>query len=199
MRPATRLLMLMIVGLSVCWPTSAQAQTVTVSGFEHTSFNLSFDASSVQQIGADSPDLTFQDVTFGAGLPLSDKVGIWLTVSKAADFNRAETENRKLTGSYGGGLSYALARSQRFTAALQSGVLSRLEQIGDGDLNPTSLRLGVKLGYKVLGDLSAGRWFGFFLQGGSDIALRDIMSSTDGDITKGDTTYYARAGFEFSL
>ena len=177
----------------------AHAQTIAVSGFEHTSFNLSFDASSVQQIGDDSPDLNFQDVTFGAELPLSDKVGIWLTVSKAADFSRAETENRKLTGSYGGGLSYALARSQRFTAAIQSGVLSRLEQIGDGDLNPTSLRLGVKLGYKVLGDLSAGRWFGFFLQGGSDIALRDIMSSTDGDITKGDTTYFARAGFEFSL
>ena len=175
------------------------AQAQTVSGFEHTSFNLSFDLSSVQQIGEDSPDLTFQDVTFGADLPLTDRVGLWMTVSKAADFNRAETDARKLTGSYGGGLSYTLTRSQPITAAIQSGVLSRLEQIGDGDLNPTALRMGVKVGYSVLGDHASGRWFGFFLQGGSDIALRDIMSASDGDILKGDTTYYARVGFEFSL
>ena len=57
----------------------------------------------MQQIGADSPDLTFKDVTFGAGLPLTDRVGIWLTVSKAADFNRSATDTRKLSGSFGGG------------------------------------------------------------------------------------------------
>ena len=176
---------------------SAQAQTV--SGFEHTSFNLSFDLSSVQQIGDDSPDLTFQDVTFGADLPLTDRVGLWMTVSKAADFNRASTDMRKLTGSYGGGLSYTVARSQHITAALHGGVLSRLERIGDGDLNPAALRMGVKLGYRVLGDHTSGRWFGFFLQGGSDIALRDIMSVDDGHVMKGDTTYHARVGFEFSL
>ena len=175
------------------------AQAQTVSGFEHASFNLSFDLSSVQQIGADSTDLIFQDVTFGADLPLTDRVGLWMTVSKAADFNRAETDARKLTGSYGGGLSYTLTRSQPITAAVHGGVLSRLEQIGDGDLNPTALRLGVKVGLSVLGDHASGRWFGFFLQGGSDIALRDIMSADSGDITKGDTTYYGRAGFEFSL
>ena len=175
------------------------AYAQTVSGFEHTSFNLSFDLSSVQQIGDDSPDLTFQDVTFGADLPLTDRVGLWMTVSKAADFNRASTDMRKLTGSYGGGLSYTVARSQTITAGLQGGVLSRLERIGDGDLNPAALRLGVKLGYRVLGDHTDGRWFGFFLQGGSDIALRDIMSTMDGNVMKGDTTYHARVGFEFSL
>ena len=199
MRNGTRWLMLivLIVGFAFAWSTPAQAQTV--SGFEHTSFNLSFDLSSVQQIGDDSPDLTFQDVTFGAGIPLSDRVGLWLTVSKAADFNRAETETRKLKGGYGVGLSYTLARRTHLTTALQGGVISRLEHVGDGDLNPTALRLGVKVGYRVLGDRTSGRWFGFFIQGGSDIAMRDIMSMSDGNIMKGDTTYHARIGFEFSL
>ena len=175
------------------------AQAQTVSGFEHASFNFSFDASSVQQLGTDSPDLTFQDVTFGVDLPLTDRVGLWMTVSKAADFNRAATDMRKLTGSYGGGLSYTVARSPRLTTALQGGVISRLERVGDGGLNPTALRMGVKVGYRVLGDRPSGRWFGFFLQGGSDLALRDIMSMSDGNIMKGDTTYHARVGFEFSL
>ena len=77
--------------------------------------------------------------------------------------------------------------------------MSRLEQVGDGNLNPAALRIGAKLGYRVLGDAGADRWFGFFLQAGSDLALRDIMSASDGDILKGDTTYHFRIGLEFSL
>ena len=188
----------LIVCLFVATATAAQAQTV--SGFQHTSFNLSFDLSSVQQIGADSPDLTFQDVTFGADLPLTDRVGLWLTVSKAADFNRnADEDARRLTGSFGGGLSYVLAKRGPVTVKALGGVMSRLEHVGDGALNPTAARMGVKSGWKVLGAPGDERWFGFFLQGGADLALRDIMSTMNGDIMKGDTTYYARAGFEFSL
>ena len=194
-----RVSFLFVVMLAVLTAGLARpAQAQTVSGFEHTSFNLSFDLSSVQKVGADSPDLTFQDVTFGVDLPLTDRVGIWLTVSKAADFNRGAT-TRKLKGSYGGGLSYTMARRQRLTAALQGGVLSRMERVGDGELNPTALRIGAKVGYRVLSEPGESRWFGFFLQGGSDLAMRDIMSSTAGDISKGDTTYYARVGLEFSL
>ena len=177
---------------------AGQAQAQTVSGFEHTSFNLSFDLSSVQQIGDDSHDLTFQDVTFGIEVPLTDRVGIWLTVSKAADFNSSATA-RKLRGSYGGGLSYTLARRQRLTAALQGGVLSRLERFGDSDLNPTAARISVKLGYRLLGEPSDSRWFGLYVLGGSDLALRDIMSASDGDIVAGDTTYHSRAGLQFSF
>ena len=59
--------------------------------------------------------------------------------------------------------------------------------------------MGAKVGYRVLGEPGDSRWFGFFLQGGSDLALRDIMSADDGDVMQGDTTYYALAGFEFSL
>ena len=198
MRPATRLLMLMIVGLSVCWPPPAQAQAL--SGLEYTTFNLSFDLSSVDQIGNDSPDLRFQDVTFGAELPLTPKLGLWAQVSKAANFNRGAAEGmRKLTGSYGGGLSYVLARRGPATLHAMTGLMARLEQVGDGELNPAALRIGTKLGYRVLGDPGDARWFGLFLQGGSDLALKDIRSNTQGDIRKGDTTYYARAGFEFSL
>ena len=32
------------------------------------------------------------------------------------------------------------------------------------------------------------------MQGGSDLALRDIMSASDGNVFKGDTTYHVRAG-----
>ena len=71
--------------------------------------------------------------------------------------------------------------------------------VGDGELNPTALRMGAKVRFRALGEPSAERWFGFFLQGGADLALRDIMSATDGDILKGDTTYHARFGLEFSL
>ena len=196
MRVSLRYFALLIV-LTVGLARPAQAQTV--SGFQHTSFNLSFDLSSLQHVGDDSPDLTFQDVTFGADLPLTDRVGIWLTVSKAADFDRTATDMRKLTGSFGGGLSYTLARRQRLTAALQGGVVSRLERIGDRELNPTALRMGAKVGYRVLGEPGEDRWLGFFLQGGTDLAMRDIMSMSDGDVMKGDTTYHFRLGLEFSL
>ena len=175
-----------------------QAQSVSVSGFEHTSFNLSFDASSVDQVGNDSPDLVFRDVTFGVAVPVASRLGVWLSVSKSADYNRM-AEARKLTGSFGGGLSYMLARRNSLTLSVLGGVLSRLERVGDGALNPTALRMGGKVGYRVLGKPGESRWFGFFLQGGSDLAMRDIMSADDGDIMKGDTTYYARVGFEFSL
>ena len=97
------------------------------------------------------------------------------------------------------GLSYVVARRDSLTVSLRGGVLSRLEQFGDRELNPTALRMGAKVGYRVLGEPGDSRWFGFFLQGGSDLALRDIMSADDGDVMRGDTTYYARAGFEFSL
>ena len=188
--------LLIVLTLGLARPAQAQ----TVSGFQHTSFNLSFDLSSLQQVGDDSPDLTFQDVTFGADLPLTDRVGLWLTVSKSADFNRnAKDGMRKLTGSFGGGLSYTLARSQRLTTALQGGVVSRLERIGDRELNPTALRIGAKVGYRVLGEPGEDRWLGFFLQGGTDLAMRDIMSMSDGDVMKGDTTYHFRVGIEFSL
>ena len=186
---------LLLVGvLAVARPAAAQ----TVSGFEHTTFDLSFDLSSVDQVGNDSPDLVFRDVTFGAGLPLTDNLGIWVSVSKAADFNR-HAEARKLTGSFAGGLSYLLARRDSVTLSVLGGVLSRLERVGDRALNPTALRIGAKVGYRVLGEPSESRWFGFFAQGGSDLALRDIMSADDGDIMKGDTTYHVRLGFEFSL
>ena len=186
---------LLLVGvLAVARPAAAQ----TVSGFEHTTFDLSFDLSSVDQVGNDSPDLVFRDVTFGAGLPLTDNLGIWVSVSKAADFNR-HAEARKLTGSFAGGLSYLLARRDSVTLSVLGGVLSRLERVGDRALNPTALRIGAKVGYRVLGEPSESRWFGFFAQGGSDLALRDIMSADDGNVMKGDTTYYARLGFEFSL
>ena len=59
--------------------------------------------------------------------------------------------------------------------------------------------MGAKVGYRVLGDPGESRWFGLFVQGGSDLALRDIMSADSGDVMRGDTTYYARVGFEFSL
>ena len=197
MRHVTRWTLL-IVGLAFIFATSAQAQTV--SGFEHTSFNLSFDASSVDQIGNDSPDLVYRDVTFGAELPLTEQLGLWVTVSKAADFNHNVADgDRKLTGSFGGGLSYSLARRGPVTLQALGGVMSRLEHVGDRQLNPAALRIGAKLGFRVLGAAGADRWFGLFLQGGSDFALKDIMSMSDGDILKGDTTYYARVGFEFSL
>ena len=189
-------LVVLIAVLTVGLARPADAQTV--SGFEHTSFNLSFDLSSVDQIGKDSPDLTFQDVTFGADLPLTDRVGLWLTVSKAADFNR-HADARKLTGSFAGGLSYVLAQRDSVTLSIRGGVLSRLERLGDSELNPTALRMGAKVGYRVLGEPGESRWFGFFLQGGSDLAMRDIMSMSDGNVMKGDTTYHIRAGFEFSL
>ena len=178
----------------------AQAQSVSVSGFEHTSFNLSFDASSVNQVGNDDPDLVFRDVTFGVAMPVASRLGVWLSVSKSADFNRNAAEGaRRLTGSFGGGLSYIIAKRGPVTLQAQGGVMSRLERVGDGGLNPTALRIGAKVGYRVLGKPGEDRWFGFFLQGGSDLAMRDIMSADDGDIMKGDTTYYARVGFEFSL
>ena len=101
MRHVTRLLMLVVV-LLFGWVLPAQAQTV--SGFQHTSFNITFDGSSIDQVGNDSTDLVFRDVTFGVEVPVTEKLGVWLTVSKAADFNRdAEADARKLTGSYGGG------------------------------------------------------------------------------------------------
>ena len=43
----------------------AQAQEPVLSGFQHTAFNISFDASSVDQVGNDNPDLIFRDITFG--------------------------------------------------------------------------------------------------------------------------------------
>ena len=176
------------------------AQAQTVSGFQHTSFNISFDASSVNQVGNDSPDLVFRDITFGAGLPLTSSLGLWVTVSKSADFNlNAADGTRKLMGSFGGGLSYVIASRGAVTLTALGGVMSRLEHVGDGELNPTAARMGAKIGWRVLGDRGDERWFGFFLHGGADLALRDIMSMSDGDIMKGDTTYYARAGFEFSL
>ena len=188
------LLFTVLITCGFSWPAQAQS----VSGFEHTSFNISFDASSVDQVGNDSPDLVFRDVTFGAGLPLTDNLGIWVSVSKAADFDR-HAEARKLTGSFAGGLSYILARRDSVTLSVLGGVLSRLERVGDRNLNPTALRIGAKVGYRVLGEPSESRWFGFFAQGGSDLAMRDIMSAFDGNVMKGDTTYYARLGFEFSL
>ena len=177
-----------------------QAQTVSVSGFQHTSFNISFDGSSVDQVGNDSPDLIFRDVTFGVSLPLTQQLGLWVTASKAADFNRhAADGTRKLMGSFGGGVSYVLAKRGPVTLQTLAGMMSRLEHVGDGSLNPSAARLGAKMGWRVLGDSGDERWFGFFLHGGADLALRDIGSTTHGDIMKGDTTYYARVGFEFSL
>ena len=176
----------------------AAAQEPVLSGFQYTAFSLSFDGSSVDQIGNDSPDLIFRDVSFGIAVPVASRLGVWLSVSKSADFNR-HAEARKLTGSFGAGLSYMVARRDSVTVSFRGGVLSRLEQIGDSELNPTALRMGMKIGYRVLGDPGDSRWFGFFLQGGSDLALRDIMSADDGDVMRGDTTYYALAGFEFSL
>ena len=190
------LFVVLLAVLTVGLGTSAQAQTV--SGFEHTSFNLSFDASSVDQIGNDTPDLVFRDVTFGAGLPLTDKLGIWVSVSRAADFNR-RAEARKLTGAFAGGLSYVLAQHNSLTLSVLGGVLSRLERVGDRELNPTALRMGAKIGYRVLGEPGESRWFGLFLQGGSDLAMRDIMSTSDGNVMKGDTTYHLRLGLEFSM
>ena len=66
----------------------AEAQEPVLSGFQHTAFSLSFDASSVDQVGNDMPDLIFRDVTFGAAVPVASKLGVWLSVSKSADFNR---------------------------------------------------------------------------------------------------------------
>ena len=184
----------------LCLPIPAYAQEPVLSGFQHTAFSLSFDGSSVDQVGNDSPDLIFRDVTFGVSMPLAKKLGIWLTISKSADFNRNAAEgSRKLTGSFGGGVSYVLSRRGPVTFQALVGAMSRLEHVGDGSLNPTAARMGVKAGWRVLGDPGDERWFGFFLQGGADLALRDIMSSMDGDILKGDTTYHARVGFQFSL
>ena len=189
-------LLLGVLACGVARPAAAQ----TVSGFEHTSFNLSFDGSSVNQVGNDSPDLIFRDVTFGVAVPVASRLGVWLSVSKAADFARNVADgDRKLTGSFGGGLSYILAKRGPVTLQALGGVMSRLEHVGDGALNPTAARMGVKSGWKVLGAPDDERWFGFFLQGGVDLALRDIMSMSHGDILKGDTTYHARVGFEFSL
>ena len=187
-----------VIALLACgWALPAQGQTV--SGFESTSFNLSFDLSSGPQMGMDSPDLVFRNVTFGVEHPLTSNLGLWATVSKAADFNRDATDMRKLTGSFGGGLSYKLTQGEKLTLTVLGGIESRLERIADRNLNPTALRLGAKIGYRVLGDPGTNRWFGFFLEGGPDIALRDVMSATYGDILKGGITYHARAGLEFSL
>ena len=184
----------------LCLALPAQAQEPVVSGFQHTSFSLSFDASSVDQVGNDDPDLIFRDVTFGVSLPLTQQLGLWVTVSKAADFDRNASDGaRKLTGSFGGGLSYLLATRGSVTLQVKGGVMSRLEHVGDGALNPAAARMGGKVGWRVLGDSGDERWFGLFLSGGADLALRDIMSTMAGDILKGDTTYFARLGFEFSL
>ena len=186
------------IALLLSFAVPAAAQEPVLSGFQHTAFSLSFDASSVDQVGNDSPDLVFRDVSFGVAVPVASRLGVWFSVSKAADFNR-HAEARKLTGSFGGGLSYVVARRNSVTLSVRGGVLSRLEQIGDSELNPTALRMGAKVGYRVLGDPGESRWFGLFVQGGSDLALRDIMSADSGDVMRGDTTYYARVGFEFSL
>ena len=197
-RHAAYLLVVAVAFLSLA--RSAQAQEPVLSGFQHTAFSLSFDASSVNQVGNDSPDLVFRDVTFGVSLPLTQQLGVWVTVSKSADFDRnAADGSRQLTGSFGGGLSYILAKRGPVTLQALVGAMSRLEHVGDGALNPTAGRMGVKAGWRVLGDPGDERWFGFFLQGGADLALRDIMSTMDGDILKGDTTYHARVGFQFSL
>ena len=197
-RHAAYLLAVAVAFLSLALP--AQAQEPVLSGFQHTAFSLSFDASSVDQVGNDTPDLLFRDVTFGVSMPLTKQLGIWLTVSKSADFARNVADgDRKLTGSFGGGVSYVIASRGPVTLQALGGVMSRLEHVGDGALNPTAARLGGKVGWRVLGDRGAERWFGFFLQAGADLALRDIMSTMDGDILKGDTTYHARVGFAFSL
>ena len=196
MRYATRFMLIVVLLLG--WALPAQAQSA--SGFEHTSFNVSFDLSSVDQIGDDSPDLRFRDVTFGAELPMTERIGVWVTVSKSADFtfDAAEGE-RNLTGSFGGGLSYLVADMGNATFDIQGGIISRFERVGDGDLNPSAARISGKVGYRLLGEPDDSRWFGLFLQGGSDIALRDIMSVDDGDIVRGDTTYHTRMGLEFSF
>ena len=187
-----------ILGVAFLWlAPPALAQEPVLSGFRHTAFNLSFDRSSVAQLGNANPDLVFRDVTFGVAVPLTQQLGLWLTVSKAVDFNR-DADDRKLTGSFGGGVSYALARRGAVSLHALGGVLSRLERVGDGRLNPTAARLGAKVAYRVLGEPRDERWFGFFLLTGTDFALQNIMSD-DGNIKKGDTTYYARVGFEFSL
>ena len=188
-----------ILGVAFLWlAPPAQAQEPVLSGFQHTAFSLSFDASSVDQAGNDSPDLVFRDVTFGVAIPVASRLGVWLSVSKSADFNR-HAEARKLTGSFGGGLSYVLAQRDSVTLSGLGGVISRLERFGDGSINPTALRMGGKVGYRVLGVPHESRWFGFFFTGGADFAMRNIMSTSDGDIKKGDTTYFALAGFEFSM
>ena len=179
---------------------ASQAPAQTVSGLENTSFNLSFDASSVDQIGNDNPDLRFQDVTFGAELPLTEKIGLWATVSKSADFNRhAADGDRKLTGGFGAGLSYEVASRGKANFDLQVGILSRFEEVGDGDLNPVAARLSAKIGWRLLGEPDDSRWFGLFIQGGLDLALREIMSMSAGYVMKGDTTYHTRGGLEFSF
>ena len=190
----------LLFGVLLALLTAGPVQAQSVSGFEHTSFNLSFDLSSVDQIGNDSPHLRFRDVTFGAELPITSRVGLWATVSKSADYNSdAEDGTRKLTGGFGGGLSFLVARSGNATFDIQGGLLSRFEQVGDGELNPAAARMSAKVGWRLLGEPDDSRWFGIFFQGGTDLALRDIMSMTDGDIVKGDTTYHTRMGLEFSF
>ena len=196
MRYATRILSALVVGLVVFVAAPAQAQTV--SGFENTSFSISFDGSSVDQIGNDGPNLVFRDVSFGVSVPVTENLGVWASVSKAADFNR-DAEDQKLTGSFAGGLSYLVAQGDKVSFSILGGVLSRLERVGDQALNPTAARAGAKIGYRVFGDPSDSRWFGLFVEGGSDFALRDIMSMSDGDIMQGDTTYHYSLGLEFSL
>ena len=194
-----RLIFVVLLGVLTCGVVrSAAAQSV--SGLEYTTFNLSFDLSSVDQIGNDSPDLRFRDVTFGAELPLTSRVGLWATVSKSADYNRNAAEGtRKLMGGFGGGLSYLVASRGDATFDIQGGLLSRFEKVGDGELNPAAARMSAKMGWRLLGEPDDNRWFGIFFQGGADLALRDIMSAADGDIVKGDTTYHTRVGMEFSF
>ena len=197
MRVSLRFIALLIV-CAVGLALPAQAQTV--SGFRHTSFNVSFDGSSIDQVGNDSPDLVFRDVTFGVNLPVTSSLGVWAAVSKSADFNRAaEVDTRKLTGSFSGGLSYVIVQRDSVTLSVLGGVLSRLERVGDSNLNPTTARISAKLGFRLLGEPSDSRWFGLFVLGGSDLSLRDIMSADDGNVMRGDTTYHFRIGLEFSL
>ena len=100
------------IALLLSFAVPAAAQEPVLSGFQHTAFSLSFDASSVDQVGNDSPDLVFRDVSFGVAVPVASRLGVWFSVSKAADFNR-HAEARKLTGSFGGGLSYVVARRKQ--------------------------------------------------------------------------------------
>ena len=185
-----------VLMLALAAPAAAQQ----VSGLSSTSFNLSFSGSSVDQIGNDSPDLVFRDVTFGVELPITQHLGVWVSVSKSADLNRSAADGaRKLTGAYSGGLSYLLAQRGNVSLKAIGGLSSRLERVGDGMLNPTAARFGASVGVRLLGEPTDTRWFGLFVAGGLDLSLRDIMSETEGDIMSGNTTYAWNAGFEFSL
>ena len=190
----------LVIGL-LLFATPSKAQTV--SGFRHASFNISFDGSTISREGIkdglNNPDLTFKDVSFGTTLPVANRLSIWLTVSKAASWSEADESGRRARGAFAGGLSYRLAQHNRVSLDVLSGVTSRLERLGDGMINPTALRIGGKVGIRLLGEPGEHRWFGIFIMLGEDLMLRDINDEMKGSTVKGTILSYWRMGFEFSL